>query len=115
VARAPSIDLRRYDGRFGVSVCSRMLRALEADARVAHVIFFHRKLAAGCLLKSLRLRARNICGKAARSRACEDDSVMRAGHWSFNASGSYPSSGMILLPWQAWEHSRALQRPWRRL
>ena len=86
-------------GASGAVFCREMLRALEADERVSRVHFVPSENSLRVLAEELNLSGRNgllerLLGGAAKKSAQLSDSDIGASI----ASGSYPSSGMIVLP-----------------
>jgi flavin prenyltransferase len=86
-------------GASGAVFCREMLRALETDARVAHVNFVPSENSLRVLAEELNVSGRNglleklLGGSAAKTTQLSDADIGAS-----IASGSYPSSGMIVLP-----------------
>lgn len=86
-------------GASGAVFCREMLRALEADERVSRVHFVPSENSLRVLAEELNVSGRNgllekLLGSAANKSVQLSDSDIGASI----ASGSYPSSGMIVLP-----------------
>jgi 4-hydroxy-3-polyprenylbenzoate decarboxylase len=86
-------------GASGAVFCRELLRALEADDRVARVHFVPSENSLRVLAEELAMSGRNgllekLLGKPASKSTQLSDSDIGASI----ASGSYPSSGMIVLP-----------------
>lgn len=86
-------------GASGAVYCREMLRALEADARVAHVHFVSSENSLRVLAEELGISGRNelleklLGGPAVKSVQLADGDIGAS-----IASGSHPSNGMIVLP-----------------
>lgn len=86
-------------GASGAVFCRELLRALEADERVTRLHFVPSENSLRVLAEELNVSGRNgllekLLGGAAKKSAQLSDSDIGASI----ASGSYPSSGMIVLP-----------------
>lgn len=86
-------------GASGAVFCRELLRALEADSRVAKVHFVPSENSLRVLAEELQVSGRNgllekLLGKPASKSLQLSDSDIGASI----ASGSYPSNGMIILP-----------------
>jgi flavin prenyltransferase len=86
-------------GASGAVFCRELLRALEADERVARVHFVPSENSLRVLAEELSVSGRNgllekLLGGVAKKSVQLSDSDIGASI----ASGSYPSSGMIVLP-----------------
>lgn len=86
-------------GASGAVFCREMLRALEADERVSRVHFVPSENSLRVLAEELEVSGRNgllekLLGGAAKKSVQLSDADIGASI----ASGSYPSSGMIVLP-----------------
>jgi 4-hydroxy-3-polyprenylbenzoate decarboxylase len=86
-------------GASGAILCRELLRALEADERVARVHFVASENSLRVLAEELALGGRNdllakLLGKEPVKTVQHHDADVGAAI----ASGSYPSSGMIVLP-----------------
>src|SRR5512146_407271 len=86
-------------GASGAVFCREMLRALEADERVSRVHFVPSENSLRVLAEELEVSGRNgllekLLGGAAKKSVQLSDADIGA----TMASGSYPSSGMIVLP-----------------
>ena len=86
-------------GASGAILCQQLLRALEADERVAQVHFVPSENSLRVLAEELGLSGRDsllekLLGAAPTKTVQHDDKEIGAAI----ASGSYPSNGMIVLP-----------------
>jgi 4-hydroxy-3-polyprenylbenzoate decarboxylase len=86
-------------GASGAVFCRELLRALEADARVSRVHFVPSENSLRVLAEELGVSGRNglleklLCGQAKKCIQLSDSDIGAS-----IASGSHPSSGMIVLP-----------------
>jgi 4-hydroxy-3-polyprenylbenzoate decarboxylase len=86
-------------GASGAILCRELLRALEADERVAHVHFVASENSLRVLAEELGLSGRNgllekLLGTAPVKSVQHSDADIGAAI----ASGSYPTNGMVILP-----------------
>jgi 4-hydroxy-3-polyprenylbenzoate decarboxylase len=86
-------------GASGAILCRELLRALEADERVAQVHFVPSENSLRVLSKELGLAGRNdLLGKLLGGAPAKTVQHSNADIGATIASGSYPSNGMIVLP-----------------
>jgi 4-hydroxy-3-polyprenylbenzoate decarboxylase len=83
----------------GAVFCRELLRALEADARVARVSFVPSENSLRVLAEELSLGGRNdLLEKLLGAASIKTVQLADADIGAAIASGSYPSNGMIVLP-----------------
>jgi 4-hydroxy-3-polyprenylbenzoate decarboxylase len=86
-------------GASGAILCRELLRALEADKRVAQVHFVPSENSLRVLAEELGLTGRNdLLGKLLGAPPAKTVQHADADIGAAIASGSYPSNGMIVLP-----------------
>ncbi len=86
-------------GASGAILGRELLRALEADARVARVHFVASENSLRVIAEELESQAAPICSKSCSARSRQRPfSTPTADIGAAIASGSHPSSGMIVLP-----------------
>jgi flavin prenyltransferase len=86
-------------GASGSIFAREMLRALEADERVARVHFLPSENSLRVLAKELEIKGRNqLCEKLLGHAPAKTVQLSDEDIGASIASGSYPSSGMIVLP-----------------
>lgn len=97
---AKGIDLTlAMTGASGSVFARAMLRALEADERVARVHFLPSENSLRVLAEELEIAGRNqLCEKLLGAAPAKTIQLSDGDIGASIASGSYPSSGMIVLP-----------------
>ncbi|HMG87354.1 MAG TPA: UbiX family flavin prenyltransferase [Terracidiphilus sp.] len=86
-------------GASGAVLCSELLRALEADARVARIHFVASENALRVVAEELGISGRtNLLEKLVGSTSTKITQHSDSDIGAAIASGSYPSHGMIILP-----------------
>jgi 4-hydroxy-3-polyprenylbenzoate decarboxylase len=86
-------------GASGSVFAREMLRALEADERVAHVHFLPSDNALRVLAEELDIKGRNDLAEKLLGQPATKTTQLSDGDIGASvASGSYPSAGMIVLP-----------------